>query len=53
LIINSYLVKDYLHCLNIQQLTVEQRKELIEDLIAFKNVVVAEELESLVEKNFV
>jgi len=31
---------------------VEQRKELIEDLIAFKNIVVAEELEPLVKEDF-
>jgi len=30
----------------------EQREELIEDLMAFKDMVAAEELEPLVEENF-
>ena len=30
----------------------EQREELIEDLIAFRNIVVAEELEPLVKEDF-
>jgi len=49
---NGHLVKDCLHCLNIQQLMAEQREELIEDLMAFKDMVAAEELEPLVEENF-
>jgi len=49
----SYLIKDCPHCLSIQQLMAEQREELIEDLIAFKNIVVAEELEPLVKEDFV
>jgi len=30
----------------------EQREELIEDLMAFKNIVVVEKLEPLVKKDF-
>ena len=48
----SYFIKDCIYCLNIQQLMAEQREELIEDLMAFKNIVVAEELEPLVKEDF-
>ena len=48
----SHFIKDYTHCLNIQQLMAEQREELIEDLMAFKNIVVVEKLEPLVKEDF-
>ena len=35
----NYLVKDYPYHLDVQRLTVEQREELIEDLMALKDAV--------------
>ena len=49
----GHLVRDCLHYLNIQQLMVEQREKLIEDLIVLKNIVVKKKLESPVEEGFV
>jgi len=49
---NGHLIKDCLHCLNIQQLIIEQREELIEDMIAFKNIVAVEESKPLAEEDF-
>ena len=40
----NYLVKDCPHCLDIWRLTAEQREELIEDLIALKDIVEEEEI---------
>jgi len=48
----NYLVKDYPHCLDIQRLTIEQREELIEDLMALKDVVEEEEVCSAPEEDF-
>jgi len=49
----SHLVKDCLHYLDVQKLTVEQWEELIEDLMALKNAVEEEEVGSALEENFV
>jgi len=46
-------VKDCPHCLDVQRLTVEQREELIEDLIALKDTVEEEEVCSAQEEGFV
>jgi len=40
----NYLVKDCLHYLDIQRLIAEQREELIEDLMALKDVVEKKEV---------
>jgi len=49
----NYLVKDCSHHLDVQRLTIEQRKELIEDLIALKDTVEEEEVCSAQEEGFV
>ena len=49
----NHLVKDCPHCLNIRRLTAEQRKELIEDLMALKDAVEEEEVCSVPEEGFV
>jgi len=49
----SHLVKDCLHCLDVQKLTVEQREELIKDLMALKDAVEEEEVGSALEEDFV
>jgi len=49
----NYLVKDYLHCLDIWRLTTEQREELIEDLMVLKNTVEEKEVCSVQEEGFV
>jgi len=46
-------VKDYPHHLDIRRLTVEQREELIEDLMALKDAVEKEEVGSAPEEDFV
>jgi len=46
-------VKDCPHHLDVQRLTVEQREELIEDLMALKNAVEEEEVCSAQEEGFV
>jgi len=46
-------VKDCPYRLDVQRLTAEQREELIEDLIALKDVVAEEEIGSSPEKDFV
>jgi len=46
-------VKDCPYCLDIRRLTTEQREELIEDLIALKDVVEEEEVCSAPEEGFV
>jgi len=48
----NHLVKNYLHCLDVQRLTTEQKEELIEDLMALKDVVEEEEVCSAPEKGF-
>jgi len=35
----NHLVRDCPHCMDVHQLTSEQRKELFEDLLALKNTV--------------
>jgi len=49
----NYLVRDCLHCLDVRELTVEQRKELIEDLMALKDRVEEEEVGPSPEEDFV
>ena len=39
----NHLVRDCSHCMDVRQLTTEQREELIEDLLALKDVVPIEE----------
>ena len=39
----NYLVQNCPHCMDVRQLTSEQREELIEDLLALKDVVPIEE----------
>ena len=46
-------MKDCPHHLDIRRLTTEQRKELIEDLMALKDAVEEEEVCSAPEKGFV
>jgi len=49
----NHLVKDCPHRLDVQRLTVEQREELIKDLIALKDAVTEEEVGSSPEEDFV
>jgi len=49
----NHLVKDCPHHLDIRRLTVEQQKELIEDLMALKDAVAEEEVGSFLEEDFV
>jgi len=49
----NHLVRDCPHCLDVQKLTVEQREELIEDLMALKDAVAEEEVSSSPEEDFV
>jgi len=49
----NYLVKDCPHCLDVRRLTVEQREELIEDLMALKDIVTEEKVGSSEEEDFV
>jgi len=48
----NHLVKDCPHRLDVRRLTAEQRKELIEDLIALKDAVEEEEVCSAPEEDF-
>ena len=45
-------MKDCPHCLDIQRLTMEQREELIKDLMALKDAVEEEEVCSTPEEDF-
>jgi len=45
-------MKDCPHCLNVQRLTVEQREELIEDLMALKDAVEKKEICSILKEDF-
>ena len=45
-------MKDCPHRLDVRRLTAEQRKELIEDLIALKDAVEEEEVCSALEEDF-
>ena len=49
----NHLVKDCPHRLDVRRLTAEQREELIEDLMALKDVVAEEEVGSSPEEDFV
>jgi len=49
----NHLVKDCPHRLDVRRLTAEQREELIEDLMALKDVAAEEEAGSSPEENFV
>jgi len=49
----NHLVKDCPHRLDVRRLTAEQRKELIEDLMALKNAVAEEKVGSSPEEDFV
>jgi len=49
----NHLVKDCSHRLDVQRLTVEQQKELIEDLMALKDAVAEEKVDSSPEEDFV
>ena len=46
-------MKNCPHCLDVRRLTVEQREELIEDLMALKDAVEEEEVCSAQEEGFV
>jgi len=48
----NHLVKDCPHHLDVQRLTAEQREELIEDLMALKDVVEEEKVCSTLEEDF-
>ena len=39
----NHVVRDCLHCMDVRQLTTEQREELIEDLLVLKDAVPMEE----------
>jgi len=49
----NYLVKDCPHHLDVWRLTMEQREELIEDLMTLKDAVEEEEVCSAPEEGFV
>ena len=49
----NHLIKDCPHRLDVQRLTTEQQKELIEDLMALKDAAAEEEVGSSPEEDFV
>ena len=49
----NYLVRDCPHRLDIRKLTMEQREELIKDLMVLKDAVEEEEVGPSPEKDFV
>jgi len=49
----NHLVKDCPHRLDVRRLTAEQREELIEDLMALKDVAAEEKVGSSPEEDFV
>jgi len=49
----NHLVKDCPHRLDVRMLTAEQQEELIEDLMALKDVVAEEEVGSSPKEDFV
>jgi len=49
----NHLIKDCSHRLDVRRLTAEQREELIEDLMALKDVAAEEEVSSSPEEDFV
>ena len=48
----NHVVQDCPHRMDVRQLTMEQRKELIEDLLALKDIVPVEESGPLEEEDF-
>jgi len=48
----NHVVQDYPHCMDVHQLTSEQREELIEDLLALKDAVLSEESGPPEEEDF-
>ena len=48
----NHVVRDCSHCMDVHQLTTEQREELIEDLLALKDAVPMEESCPLEEEDF-
>ena len=48
----NHVVLDCPHCMDIRQLTTEQREELIEDLLALKDAVLMEESCPLEKEDF-
>ena len=48
----NHVVRDCPHRMDVRQLTTEQQKELIEDLLALKDVVLIAESCPLEEKDF-
>ena len=49
----NHLVKDCSHCLDVRRLTAEQWEELIEDLMALKDIAAEEEASFSPEEDFV
>jgi len=49
----DYVVRDCPHCIDVRQLTMEQRKELIEDLLVLKDAALMEESCPPEEEDFV
>ena len=49
----NHIVRDCPHCLDIHQLTTEQREKLIEDLLVLKDTVLIEEFCPPEEEDFV
>ena len=49
----NYLVRNCPHHLDVRKLTMEQQEELIEDLMALKDVVEEEEVGPSLEEDFV
>ena len=49
----NHVVRDCPYCMDVCQLTTEQREELIEDLLALKDAVLVEEFGTPEEKDFV
>ena len=49
----NHLVKDCSHHLDVRMLTAEQREELIEDLMALKDVAAEEKVGSSLEEDFI
>ena len=49
----NHLMRDYSYHLDIWRLTIEQREELIEDLMVLKNTVEKEEISSIPEEDFI
>jgi len=49
----NYLVRDCPYCLDVRKITIEQREELIKDLMALKDAVEEEEVGSSPEEDFV